>query len=144
MPALILVIGVLIGLYALSRFVLKAKVKTIKAFSLTALSLLLGWGLLYLALTGRLIAALGITAILTPLLIRYVFSTGRKNTNTPSANTQPMSRCEALDILGLDEHASEKEIRATYKTLIAKVHPDRKGSKWLAAKLNEARDCLLK
>ncbi|SDG71126.1 DnaJ domain-containing protein [Roseospirillum parvum] len=55
----------------------------------------------------------------------------------------PMSRAEALDILGLDDGASDDAIRAAHRRLIAQVHPDKGGSAWLAAKLNQAREVLL-
>ena len=55
-----------------------------------------------------------------------------------------MTRAEALEILGLEEGADSAQIEAAYKTLIVKNHPDQGGSDWLAARLNEARDFLLK
>lgn len=54
-----------------------------------------------------------------------------------------MSRAEALAVLGLSEGATEAEIRAAYKRLMQKVHPDAGGSDWLARNLNAARDTLL-
>src|SRR5690606_21281117 len=54
-----------------------------------------------------------------------------------------MSRAEALAVLGLREGATEAEIRAAYKRLMQKVHPDAGGSDWLARNLNAARDTLL-
>jgi hypothetical protein len=54
-----------------------------------------------------------------------------------------MSREEALEILGLDEGADEKTIKAAYHRLMANVHPDRGGTSYLAAKINEAKDILL-
>lgn len=55
-----------------------------------------------------------------------------------------MSRSEALSILGLDEGAGEADIRAAYKRLMQKVHPDVGGSNRLAQLLGEAKDALLK
>ncbi len=54
-----------------------------------------------------------------------------------------MSPAEARRVLGVDESASEKEIKAAYHRLIANLHPDKGGSAYLAAKINEARDVLI-
>ncbi|MFN7176410.1 MAG: J domain-containing protein [Thermaurantiacus sp.] len=50
---------------------------------------------------------------------------------------------EALRVLGLEKGATEAQIRAKHRLLIAEVHPDRGGDPDLARKLNEARDFLL-
>lgn len=55
----------------------------------------------------------------------------------------PMTRAEALQILGLEEGADNAEINAAYKRMIALAHPDKGGSAYLAAKINEARSLLL-
>lgn len=53
-----------------------------------------------------------------------------------------MTRAEALDILGLSEGATAAEVRAAWKRLMQKVHPDTGGSTRLAQMLGEARDVL--
>jgi hypothetical protein len=54
-----------------------------------------------------------------------------------------MSRAEALKVLGLEEGVSDMEIRAAHRRLIMQTHPDKGGSSYLAAKINEAKDVLL-
>ena len=54
-----------------------------------------------------------------------------------------MNRAEALAILGLAEGASNEDIAAAHRALIQKLHPDRGGNDYLAAKINQAKDVLL-
>jgi hypothetical protein len=54
-----------------------------------------------------------------------------------------MSADEARDILALKENATRKEIIQAHRKLMQKMHPDRGGSDYLAAKINQAKEALI-
>jgi len=53
-----------------------------------------------------------------------------------------LSESEAYEVLGLDPTASKEEVIKAHKRLVQRLHPDRGGSDYLAAKINAAKDRL--
>ena len=59
-------------------------------------------------------------------------------------NDSLMTEALALEILGLGGDASREDITAAHRRLMQKMHPDRGGSDYLAQRINQARDFLLR
>ena len=53
-----------------------------------------------------------------------------------------MSKREAALVLGVSPTAQPKKIRESHKRIMLLNHPDKGGSPYLAAKINEAKDFL--
>lgn len=112
------------------------------AVIITAIFFLIRFGLLHLA------AILSFLSVAVPLWQRYQASKARLNGNAGAPpphhpSRSRMSTAEAREILGVDETATRKDIISAHRKLIQKNHPDQGGSKYLASKINEARDVLL-
>jgi len=115
--------------------------------------------LLKLAVWFGLAAAL-FAAKLWPLAFMVLIAAGgvmgieswrRKTINEEERQARPpapmhkaMSYDEAKAVLGITDGANEEEVKSAHKKLISQIHPDKGGTDYLAAKINEARDVLLR
>jgi len=138
---LILTAGILLAIIGLYRFLMKASPREIKTLFLSAAAVGVGLAALLLTLTGKLPMAIAVLSALWPIAASYL----RVRKTVPSAPPQnlPLTESEAYEVLGLPNGASEDDIRAAHLRLMKKLHPDQKGSDWLAKKINAARDLLL-
>jgi hypothetical protein len=66
---------------------------------------------------------------------------GRRGT---SRRPGTMSEDEAYEVLGLQKGSSEEEVVRSHRSLMKKLHPDHGGSTDLAARVNEAKDVLMR
>jgi hypothetical protein len=69
---------------------------------------------------------------------------GQGETGRAGAGSGVMSEKEAYEILGLTERASVDDIARAHRSLMKKLHPDHGGTTTLAARVNQAKDTLLR
>jgi hypothetical protein len=114
------------------------------------------WGiLLILVMMGRLhwlggliAAAIPLFPILYQKLLAKIRDNKMANEEIPNAPAPLTNVEEAMEILGLSGDLDKGEItedmiQDAHRKLIQKLHPDRGGNDYLAAKINQARDLLL-
>lgn len=63
--------------------------------------------------------------------------------HSADSDSGPMTRKQALEILGLKPGADREAIKAAHRRLMKVAHPDKGGSDYIATRVNEARRILL-
>jgi len=70
-------------------------------------------------------------------------SSQKQESQTPDSSGK-LNEEEALKVLGLERPYSNDDVIEAHRKLIQKFHPDRGGNDYLAAKINDAKEFLLK
>jgi DnaJ family protein C protein 19 len=66
------------------------------------------------------------------------------NSNSNMNSTSVMDKAQARQVLEVGDDASHEDIISAHKRLMAKNHPDKGGSTYIASQINQAKDVLLK
>ncbi|WP_445369343.1 DnaJ domain-containing protein [Methylomonas sp. BW4-1] len=155
MLALVLAVLMLPGFMKLPA---ELRSKRLKQLAWVAIALIL----LVLMLSGKLSGLLAIFGVIfvllvrsMPLILRYApqlhriwlrFKAGNPQYGKPGpgpSRQAGMTTTEAFEVLGLNPGATEEEIIQAHRKLISRFHPDRGGSDYLAAQINQAKKTLL-
>ena len=73
-----------------------------------------------------------------------IFSSRIRPAPPRAARPEALSEAEARAILGVSSTATKAEINEAWRRLMGRAHPDQGGTEGLAARVNAARDRLLK
>ena len=108
--------------------------------SATTLATALSGGAVLPASRGIWLAAIGMAGAGLWLAVQSRIRTAPSR--APVA--ERMSEAEARAILGVSAGASSQDVQTAWRRVMARAHPDQGGTEGLAARVNAARDRLLK
>ena len=141
---MVLVLGIIFLIFLIFFFdwiissekeIFKEKIRTvIVIFSILLSILFLFFGLYYFS---TFFVSLAIWFFKRKVFFDLIMRLFKKKNNS----SIPLS--EAYDLLGIDENASIDNINKAHKELITRLHPDKGGSSYLSARINEARDIIM-
>ena len=141
---MVLVLGIIFLIFLIFLFdwiissekeIFKEKIRTvIVIFSILLSILFLFFGLYYFS---TFFVSLAIWFFKRKVFFDLIMGLFKKKNNS----SIPLS--EAYDLLGIDENASIDNINKAHKELITRLHPDKGGSSYLSARINEARDIIM-
>ena len=142
--SMILVLGIIFLIFLIFLFdwiissekeIFKEKIRTVIVIISILLSILfLFFGLYYFS---TFFVSLAIWFFKRKVFFDLIMRLFKKKNNS----SIPLS--EAYDLLGIDENASIDNINKAHKELITRLHPDKGGSSYLSARINEARDIIM-
>ncbi|MGR9051406.1 MAG: DnaJ domain-containing protein [Gammaproteobacteria bacterium] len=156
---ILLIVLVCFGVYRFNRMPLPLRRRYSKILMLSVAGIFI----LFLGAAGRLSWLITLIALLLALAARLLpvlshfapllqklwvsFNRGGRHTAGQDGRHQSdakMSVDEAYAVLGLKKEATRQEIIDAHRRLIQKMHPDRGGTDYFAAKINLAKEMLLK
>lgn len=146
MQFIILILGAIILYFALSKY-LNKKPEQFNDMFRKVLAVVLGVVAFIILIKGNVAVAgvLATAAVLSWQGSLWTYLRAKADGPHLAQNkNEDMSREEALTILELSGSPSVEEIKAAHHRLMKKIHPDQGGSGYFAAKLNQAKDLLLK
>ncbi len=149
MTLLLAVVGAVLLIWALAWIGINAPASSVVRWAKWIVVTLIVCGIVALLATGQFRHAVIPGFLLIPILFPWRGTRWRRTMGRggggpgPTGSGSPMTFKEAAEILGVAPDASDEEIKAAHRDLMARNHPDKGGSPWFARQLNEARDVLL-
>jgi DnaJ domain len=132
-------------LLVVGQAVKRPQVRSNKLATFLAATLVLGVLTAVFVMRGKFLFALPAVVGAVACFLAYQRLSGQTRRDSQSLGDTSMSEhAEALAVLGLTAGATADDIKAAHRRLIEQLHPDKGGNNYLAAKINRARDILLK